>query len=223
MRTTLIKDEIGLKQFVAQPGYNCYFHLNESDSSKIIQDMLLDLVNDNETIQFALFDSKVEESLVKTAGLVLGINELPSVVLYLRGDEIARVEGPNCPHIVKMLRDASMGRYKPSIDRIKEKTDEIAHSAPVVLLMKGTKEQPYCGFSKTMVNILNDAQIDFGYFDIFTDQEVREAFKKVYDWPTYPMLLSNGQLVGGLDVVRDIIAECGVEGLKEEIEACANE
>jgi len=221
MRTTIIKDALTLKQFVAQPGYNCYFHVNGSEGSIVVKDMLLDLVNDNESIQFALFDSKSDDSVIQTTGLDLGLNEIPTVVLYLSGEEIARVEGPNCPHIVKMLREASMGRFKPSVDRIKEKTTEIAASAPIVLLMKGTKEAPYCGFSKALVNILKEADIEFGYFDIFSDQEVREAFKKVYEWPTYPMLLSNGQLVGGLDVIRDIIAEGGIEALKEEIEACA--
>lgn len=53
--------------------------------------------------------------------------------------------------------------------------------------MKGTPESPECGFSRKIVDILKEYDgIDFGYFNIFSDEEVRAGMKEVYKWPTFP-------------------------------------
>ena len=64
--------------------------------------------------------------------------------------------------------------------------------------MKGSPSEPKCGFSKQMIALLQEAGVDFGYFDILSDPEVREELKKFSNWPTYPQLYHNGTLVGGL-------------------------
>jgi len=71
--------------------------------------------------------------------------------------------------------------------------------------MKGSPDAPRCGFSNKIVKILRDNDIFFASFDILSDNEVREGLKKYSDWPTYPQLYANGELIGGLDIVNEMI------------------
>ncbi|KAG5463506.1 MAG: hypothetical protein BJ554DRAFT_6859 [Olpidium bornovanus] len=78
-------------------------------------------------------------------------------------------------------------------------------SAPVMLFMKGTPGEPRCGFSKKIVDLLNAQGVRFGSFDILTDDEVRQGLKEYSDWPTYPQLYVKEELVGGLDIVQQLV------------------
>ncbi|WP_317451589.1 Grx4 family monothiol glutaredoxin [Methylobacter psychrophilus] len=86
------------------------------------------------------------------------------------------------------------------IARIK---DQIENNS-VVLYMKGTPDFPQCGFSGQSVQILNACQAKFMYVNIFEDAELREALKEYSNWPTYPQLYINGELVGGCDIIIDL-------------------
>ncbi|KHJ83272.1 glutaredoxin, partial [Oesophagostomum dentatum] len=72
-----------------------------------------------------------------------------------------------------------------------------------MLFMKGTPDAPQCGFSKQMVGLLNDINADFGSFDILSDEEVRQGLKTYSNWPTFPQLYLDNELIGGLDVFRE--------------------
>ncbi|ANE56205.1 MULTISPECIES: Grx4 family monothiol glutaredoxin [Methylomonas] len=74
----------------------------------------------------------------------------------------------------------------------------------VMLYMKGTPEFPQCGFSSRVVQILAACNAEYSHFNIFEDQELREALKEYSNWPTYPQLYIDGQLVGGCDIVTDL-------------------
>jgi Grx4 family monothiol glutaredoxin len=84
---------------------------------------------------------------------------------------------------------------------------KLVKAAPVMLFMKGSPDGPKCGFSKTLTGILKEQKVQYGYFDILTDDSVRQGLKELSDWPTFPQLYVNGELLGGLDVVRDMISE----------------
>jgi len=75
---------------------------------------------------------------------------------------------------------------------------------PVVLYMKGTKESPLCGFSKSVVHILNTLGVDFLDVDVLADPEIRQGIKDYTNWPTIPQLYINGEFVGGCDIVTDM-------------------
>jgi monothiol glutaredoxin len=74
-------------------------------------------------------------------------------------------------------------------------------AAPAVLFMKGTPDFPQCGFSAQTVAALRACRADFHAVNIFEDPELREALKSYSNWPTYPQLYVNGELVGGCDIV----------------------
>lgn len=78
---------------------------------------------------------------------------------------------------------------------------DLVKAAPVMLFMKGTPSEPKCGFSRQIVGILRDNAVKYGFFNILADDEVRQGLKEFADWPTYPQLWVEGELVGGLDIV----------------------
>ena len=78
----------------------------------------------------------------------------------------------------------------------------LVSAAPVMLFMKGTPSSPQCGFSRQLVDLLRGAGTRYGFFNILADEEVRQGMKEFADWPTFPQLWANGELVGGLDIVR---------------------
>jgi monothiol glutaredoxin len=86
------------------------------------------------------------------------------------------------------------------IERIKT---EIG-SAPVVLFMKGTPDFPQCGFSAQTVQALRAVGADFKAINIFEEPEIREALKSYSNWPTYPQLYVNGELIGGCDIAMEM-------------------
>ncbi|PWZ20719.1 Monothiol glutaredoxin-S11 [Zea mays] len=86
-------------------------------------------------------------------------------------------------------------------DALNKRLEQLVNSHPVFLFMKGTPEQPRCGFSRKVVNILKQEGVEFGSFDILTDNDVREGMKKFSNWPTFPQLYCKGELLGGCDIV----------------------
>ncbi|MGR9051764.1 MAG: Grx4 family monothiol glutaredoxin [Gammaproteobacteria bacterium] len=81
---------------------------------------------------------------------------------------------------------------------------DLIENNSVILFMKGTPDFPQCGFSGQSVQVLRACNSDFKYFNIFEDDELREALKAYSNWPTYPQLYINGELVGGCDIIIDL-------------------
>ena len=75
---------------------------------------------------------------------------------------------------------------------------------PVVLFMKGTPDQPACGFSSVVVQILDHLNVPFAGVDVLADDEIRSGIKAFSDWPTVPQLYVRQEFVGGSDIVREM-------------------
>ncbi|GLB11310.1 monothiol glutaredoxin grx4 [Aspergillus tubingensis] len=80
---------------------------------------------------------------------------------------------------------------------------ELVKAAPVMLFMKGSPSAPQCGFSRQIVGILRERSVKYGFFNILADEDVRQGLKEFADWPTFPQLWVEGELVGGLDIVKE--------------------
>ncbi|RHY23797.1 hypothetical protein DYB32_010650 [Aphanomyces invadans] len=106
---------------------------------------------------------------------------------------------------------------------------ELIQSAPVLLFMKGTPNEPKCGFSRKTVELLRGHHIKFATFDILSDESVRQGLKKMSNWPTYPQLYVHGALVGGLDILTemaeegDLADQLGVEKKERKRESPASD
>ena len=90
---------------------------------------------------------------------------------------------------------------------IMEELETLVKSAPLMIFIKGTPEQPQCGFTRQLLAILDGMNLKYSYFNIFSDQLVREKLKLYSNWKTYPQVYVNGEFVGGLDVVKELMEE----------------
>jgi len=85
-----------------------------------------------------------------------------------------------------------------------EKIQDQLNRNAVVLYMKGTPDFPQCGFSARVVQVLQSCNVKYRAVNILDDPELRESLKQYSNWPTYPQLYINGELVGGCDIVLDM-------------------
>ena len=100
------------------------------------------------------------------------------------------------------------------LDRIREQVE----SNPIVIYMKGTPQFPMCGFSSRTVVALQDCAVPFAYVNVLSDPEIFENLPRFADWPTFPQVYIDGELVGGCDITLELL-ESGE--LKEMMEAAA--
>jgi monothiol glutaredoxin len=85
--------------------------------------------------------------------------------------------------------------------------DEIASAIsenPVILFMKGTPDQPACGFSARTVAILQSLGRPFAAVDVLPDPRIRQELSELSNWPTIPQLFVDGELLGGCDIVTEM-------------------
>ena len=80
----------------------------------------------------------------------------------------------------------------------------LIESNPVMLFMKGNRAAPQCGFSATVVAILDDLLPDYATFDVLADPAVRDGIKEYSSWPTIPHLFIKGEFIGGCDIVHEL-------------------
>jgi Grx4 family monothiol glutaredoxin len=97
----------------------------------------------------------------------------------------------------------AMGKVEE--ETLDDKLQKLVNRSKVMLFMKGLPSMPRCGFSRQICDILNQQGIDFDAFDILGDEQVRQGLKTFSDWPTYPQLYVDGELVGGLDIVKEMV------------------
>ena len=109
-------------------------------------------------------------------------------------------------------------------DEIRKFLEQAIAENEVMLFMKGTPDQPRCGFSMRTSAALNSLEVRYAAMDILPDPRIREELSAISDWPTIPQLFVNGKLVGGCDIVMEMyetgeLAELlGVEQPEEEPE-----
>ena len=103
-------------------------------------------------------------------------------------------------------------------DAVKGKIENFVNNHKVVLFMKGTRQQPMCGFSAKTVAALDSLVPDYVDVNVLDDPDIREGIKAYGNWPTIPQLYIDGELVGGCDITLEL----GANGeLKKMMEAAA--
>ena len=99
-------------------------------------------------------------------------------------------------------------------ERIKNQLGEF----PLLLYMKGTPDFPQCGFSAKVCGILKASNKRFAFVNILEDHEIREGLKTYSDWPTFPQLYVNGELVGGSDIVEQMFNNGELDNVLDNLE-----
>jgi monothiol glutaredoxin len=103
------------------------------------------------------------------------------------------------------------------MDRIKEQVE----NNPVVIYMKGTPQFPMCGFSSRAAAALQDCGVPFAYVNVLADPEIFENLPRYADWPTFPQIYIDGELVGGCDITLEMHQSGELKNMMEEAAAKA--
>jgi len=90
-------------------------------------------------------------------------------------------------------------------DDVKSKIENYLQSNKIVLFMKGNPQQPMCGFSAKTVAALDSVAPDYASVNVLDDPEIREGIKAYGNWPTIPQLYIDGELVGGCDIILNML------------------
>lgn len=90
------------------------------------------------------------------------------------------------------------------MEDVKSLIEETIKGTTVVAFVKGNREMPMCGFSKGVMDILDQVGANYNTVDVLSDPNIREGIKEFTNWPTIPQVFVSGQFVGGFDIVRDL-------------------
>uniref|UniRef100_A0A8D2KZH7 Glutaredoxin 3 n=1 Tax=Varanus komodoensis TaxID=61221 RepID=A0A8D2KZH7_VARKO len=155
---------------------------------------------------------KLEAEVVPEVSEKYEITSVPTFLFFKNFQKIDQLDGAHAPELTKKVQRLVSSVTIPTgcTDGVKEdlgmRLKKLTNAAPCMLFMKGTPQDPRCGFSKQIVEILNKHNVVFSSFDIFSDEEVRQGLKTYSNWPTYPQLYVAGELIGGLDIVKELEA-----------------
>uniref|UniRef100_A0A0N5AEP6 Thioredoxin domain-containing protein n=1 Tax=Syphacia muris TaxID=451379 RepID=A0A0N5AEP6_9BILA len=187
-----------------------YFFASWSDACKQLENILEGL--QNELKCFKLVSVNAEDS--PAISQAFGISAVPALLLFKSGKEVDRHNGFNPTEMRSKILTYSfpndnMERNAEKIAKndLESRIKELINRSRLMLFMKGTPDAPRCGFSRQMVELLRGLKANFGSFDILEDEEIRQGLKTYSNWQTYPQLYLDGELLGGLDVIREEIKD----------------
>eukprot|EP00440_Ansanella_granifera_P042224 gb/GFBE01045772.1/.p1 GENE.gb/GFBE01045772.1/~~gb/GFBE01045772.1/.p1 ORF type:complete len:333 (+),score=94.91 gb/GFBE01045772.1/:1-999(+) len=167
---------------------------------------------DQKSVRFAKVNTDVCPGLATS----LGADQVPfAAFLNPRGAKLDVLAGADPPKLVEKVKALA----SRSLDAVPEtagsaaatgdqdmntRLKELINFSPVMLFMKGSKVEPFCKFSKQAIAILEKHNIDYSTFDILKDEEVRQSLKDYSNWKTYPQLYIDGELIGGVDIIKEM-------------------
>lgn len=202
-----------------------HFYAQWTELCKVVND-LFEVMTSLSEFQKAKF-AKIEAESLPEISLKAGITVVPTVLLYKNGDIIDRIDGVNPAllneKILKHLKGDDLTipeNEEASKDLLENRLKKLINQAPCMLFMKGSPTNPQCRFSRTIVSLLDSYKTDYQTFDILQDNAVREGLKKFSNWPTYPQLYLNGELIGGLDIVKEMSESGELESMLPKKNAC---
>jgi monothiol glutaredoxin len=103
-----------------------------------------------------------------------------------------------------------------------ERIDGQVKGNPVVIYMKGTPHFPQCGFSMRAAAALQECGVPFAYVNVLQDPEIFENLPRYADWPTFPQIYVDGELVGGCDITLELHASGELKAMMEQAAAKAD-
>ncbi|KAL8270717.1 hypothetical protein Esti_005373 [Eimeria stiedai] len=216
-----LPDDEAYKAFCEREGPKAvlFFSGGDAPSEQLLQ-LLPMLQKDFSAVSLGSLDASKASTCLKANALV---SRSPTVNFMWDGRLLGQLVGSDVPRLVSCLQalsqSPSAAAAGPALQQQLEgpvETEEQLHQRlavlvkrhPVMLFMKGKRKQPFCRFSKAILALLEEQGIkNFDTFDVFEDAAVREGLKQFSNWPTYPQLYVNGELLGGLDVLKSMVAE----------------
>lgn len=147
----------------------------------------------NKVAKWAGPNTTIHEAAPASAGLASGAHVIEAVKKDLTAHATHQQTLPGKTAAHNSLAEVEKGELH-----------KLVNSKPVLLFMKGTAREPRCGFSRKVVEALNAVGVQFDTFDILSDETVRQGLKTYSNWPTFPQLYVQGELLGGCDIVLEM-------------------
>ncbi|EAN32477.2 Glutaredoxin family protein [Theileria parva strain Muguga] len=166
---------------------------DDEPSSKHLMDVAENLAKDFSDVTFKCVSPEL-------LGNLYDVKCLPTVLFFENSSLVNSLEGCVTSVLVNFVRGWAFKTRETTLDKIKR----LLREHPVLLFMKGDKAEPFCRFSRAVVNMLNSSGVRFEGYNIFDDPNLREELKTYSNWPTYPQLYVNGNLIGGHDIIKEL-------------------
>lgn len=99
---------------------------------------------------------------------------------------------------------------------ILEEIKKTVEANPIVLFMKGSPDFPQCGFSMRTSEAIKSCNVEFTHVDVLANPDVRANLPQYSNWPTFPQVFINGELVGGCDIVMDLHEKGELQTMMQE-------
>ncbi|XP_013786644.1 glutaredoxin-3-like [Limulus polyphemus] len=186
-----------------------HFWAEWASQCQMMDDVVKELTSERQLKEVKFL--KVEAEALPDISQHYSVTSVPTFLLLKGNTVVDKVEGADAPTLTKKVHQQATkmivqppAEPSPSIEDLNSRLKKLVNTATCMLFMKGTPEEPCCGFSKKTVELLQKYNTQFSSFNILADQEVREGLKKFSNWPTYPQLYINGELVGGLDILKEL-------------------
>lgn len=171
-----------------------------------VNEVLGALSTQNEFSKIKFYSCEAEE--LSDISAKYRIEAVPTVIVFKSNTPLEIVHGADAPKIIETIKKYSSGQSNTTSAKLslEDRLKSLINKSNVMLFMKGDRVSPKCGFSKQIIEILNSTGASYETFNILEDEEVRQGLKTYSDWPTYPQLYVKGELIGGLDIVKEMMA-----------------
>nr|CAI5828965.1 unnamed protein product [Callosobruchus analis] len=203
-----LKQESTFEEAIRKPCLSVvHFHAPWAEQCQQVTEVLQVLAQQKNYSEVMFYSCPAED--LPEVSLKYKIEAVPTVVLFRTGKVVEVINGADAPKITDAINRyvlVESPNHQESNIKLEDRLKALINRSKVMLFMKGDRNAPRCGFSKQIIEILNQLKIHYDTFDILTDEEVRQGLKKYSEWPTYPQLYINGELIGGLDIVKEMTA-----------------
>uniref|UniRef100_A0A2M4AQ69 Putative glutaredoxin-related protein n=1 Tax=Anopheles triannulatus TaxID=58253 RepID=A0A2M4AQ69_9DIPT len=212
MGITKITSEEQYKQLIGAATVSVVlFSAEWAEQCRQIADVMLELAKQPDLGAIQFLDVPAED--LSEVSLHHQIDSVPTVLFFRAGTAIDRIDGVDVGALSSKARKyagaaaaAAVGSSNStSSGNLEERLKQLINRSKVMIFMKGDRNTPRCGFSKQLIAIINDTGVEYDTFDILTDEAVRQGLKTFSNWPTYPQVYVNGELIGGLDIIKELL------------------
>lgn len=150
------------------------------------------------------------------------IEAVPTVLSLQSGREVGRVVGFEAKAITELAHSKPKTLSEaPKVSSQEPDYQALVNTAPLMLFIKGTPEAPQCGFTGQLIRLLAQHGLNhpqhYRTFNILSDPVVRQGLKEYSQWPTYPQIYWHGELLGGLDILKEMFATGQMDPIIQEL------
>lgn len=183
--------------------FHATWHAHSQDLVKVIGE----LQKAYQGVKFNCIDADNDAATVQK----YQVSNVPTLVVCIPGQKTKRIESDiTAPNLLKLVRslpaESTENKEELRQANLNQRIQALIESAPIMVFMKGAKAEPRCKFSKKLMKMFLDIGLtNFNTFNVLEDEDVRQGIKTYSNWKTFPQVYVDGNLIGGVDIVEEMI------------------